>query len=170
MAITPEQKWKSSILEYRKKCLKIMKISDSIRYVGVINEYGRTLTGMITPKIKPLLKAEDVKNEFFIISTLMTLRKVFDKSLEGTDPGKELVKPSPGAFKKIFDAFGAKLPVVGRNIQPGKFISTSIEGVSLSLMTGNSPWVRVNISPDALEKMITIAEKTGEIEEPVLSF
>jgi len=85
MPITPEQKWKNSILEYRKMCQKIMKISDSIRYVGVINEYGRTLTGMIKPSIKPLLKAEEVKNEFFIISTLMTLRKVFDKSLGKLD-------------------------------------------------------------------------------------
>jgi len=85
MAKTPEQKWKISILEYRKKCQKIIKISDSIRYVGVINEYGRTLTGMIKPNIKPLLKAEEVKNEFFIISTLMTLRKVFDKSLGKLD-------------------------------------------------------------------------------------
>ena len=85
MAETPEQKWKISILEYRKKCQKIIKISDSIRYVGVINEYGRTLTGMIKPNIKPLLKAEEVKNEFFIISTLMTLRRVFDKSLGRLD-------------------------------------------------------------------------------------
>jgi len=85
MAKTPEQKWKNSILEYRKKCQKIIKISDSIRYVGVINEYGRTLTGMIKPNIKPLLKAEEVKNEFFIISTLMTLRRVFDKSLGKLD-------------------------------------------------------------------------------------
>ena len=85
MAITPQQKWKNSIIDHRKKCQKIMKISDSIRYVGVINEYGRTLTGMIKPSIKPLLKAEEVKNEFFIISTLMTLRKVFDKSLGKLD-------------------------------------------------------------------------------------
>ena len=85
MAKTPQEKWKSSILEYRKRCQKIIKISDSIRYVGVINEYGRTLTGMIKPNIKPLLKAEEVKNEFFIISTLMTLRKVFDKSLGKLD-------------------------------------------------------------------------------------
>jgi len=85
MAKTPEQKWKTSILEYRKKCQKIIKISDSIRYVGIINEYGRTLTGMIKPNIKPLLKAEEVKNEFFIISTLMTLRRVFDKSLGKLD-------------------------------------------------------------------------------------
>ena len=74
MIRTPEQKWKESILTYRKKCQQILKISESIRYVGVINEYGRTLTGIIKPGIKPLLGSEDAKNEFFIISNLITLR------------------------------------------------------------------------------------------------
>jgi hypothetical protein len=40
-----------------------------------VNAYGRTLTGIVRPDVKPLLKAEQVKNEFFIMSTLMTLRK-----------------------------------------------------------------------------------------------
>ena len=75
MVTTPEQKWKSAILEYRKKCQKIMSASKSVRYAGVINEYGRTLTGIVRPGVKPLLKSEQVKNEFFIISTLMTLRQ-----------------------------------------------------------------------------------------------
>ena len=74
MIRTPEQKWKESILTYRKKCQQILKISESIRYVGAINEYGRTLTGIIKPGIKPLLGSEDAKNEFFIISNLITLR------------------------------------------------------------------------------------------------
>lgn len=74
MAKTPEQKWKESIQDYRKKCQQILNVSKSIRYVGVINEYGRTLTGIIRPEIKPLLKSEDAKNEFFIISNLITLR------------------------------------------------------------------------------------------------
>lgn len=74
MAKTPEQKWKESIQNYRKKCQQILNISKSIRYVGVINEYGRTLTGIIRPGIKPLLRSEDAKNEFFIISNLITLR------------------------------------------------------------------------------------------------
>lgn len=74
MTKTPEQKWKESIQNYRKKCQQILNISKSIRYVGVINEYGRTLTGIIRPEIKPLLKSEDAKNEFFIISNLITLR------------------------------------------------------------------------------------------------
>ena len=68
MAKTPEQKWTESIQGYRKKCQQVLNLSKSIRYVGVINKYGRTLTGIIRPGIKPLLKSEDAKNEFFIIS------------------------------------------------------------------------------------------------------
>ena len=75
MADTPQQKWKSLIIAYRKKCQKILGVSKSVRYTGVINEYGRTLTGIVKPGIMPLWTSEQIKNEFFIISTLMTLRK-----------------------------------------------------------------------------------------------
>ena len=85
MAKTSEQKWKEAIIGYRKKCQKILNVSKNIRYVGVINEYGRTLTGMIRPGIKPLLKSEQARNEFFIISTLMALRKILDSSLGKLD-------------------------------------------------------------------------------------
>ncbi len=77
MVKTPQQKWKDAIVAYRKKCQKILGVSKSVRYAGIINEYGRTLTGMIRPKMMPLWSAEQVKNEFFIISTLMTLRKSY---------------------------------------------------------------------------------------------
>ncbi|MEX2193512.1 MAG: hypothetical protein WD717_09085 [Nitrosarchaeum sp.] len=75
MVKTPAEIWKDKVIQYRKKCQSILQLSNSIRYVGVINAYGRTLTGIIRPNVKPLLKSEQVKNEFFIISTLMTLRK-----------------------------------------------------------------------------------------------
>ncbi|KAF6242729.1 hypothetical protein C6988_05945 [Nitrosopumilus sp. b1] len=75
MVKTPQDKWNDTILKLRKQCQNIMKVSDNIRYAGVINEYGRTLTGMVKPGIKPLLKSEQVKNEFFIMSTLITLRQ-----------------------------------------------------------------------------------------------
>lgn len=74
MVKTPQEKWKDSIQKYKKTCQKILVISKSIRYAGAINEYGRTLTGIIRPGIKPLLKSEQAKNEFFIVSTLITLR------------------------------------------------------------------------------------------------
>jgi len=75
MIKTPADKWKDVVVKYRKQCQHILKISTSIRYAGVINVYGRTLTGLVRPDLKPLLKSEQVKNEFFIISTLMSLRK-----------------------------------------------------------------------------------------------
>lgn len=75
MAKTPSEIWKDKIIQYRKKCQSIIGLSNSIRYVGIVNAYGRTLTGIVRPNVKPLLKSEQVKNEFFIISTLMTLRK-----------------------------------------------------------------------------------------------
>ena len=75
MEKTPADKWKDAIIKYRKKCQNILEVSKSIRYAGVINIYGRTLTGIVRSNLKPLLKSEQVKNEFFIISTLMSLRK-----------------------------------------------------------------------------------------------
>ena len=75
MVKTPAEKWKDTIIKYKKQCQNILKLSNSIRYAGVINLYGRTLTGIVRPNLKPLLKSEQVKNEFFVISTLMSLRK-----------------------------------------------------------------------------------------------
>ena len=75
MVKTPAERWKDTIIKYKKQCQNILKLSNSIRYAGVINLYGRTLTGIVRPNLKPLLKSEQVKNEFFIISTLMSLRK-----------------------------------------------------------------------------------------------
>ena len=75
MVKTLADKWKDTIIKYRKQCQSILKLSNSIRYTGVINVYGRTLTGIINPSLKPLLKSEHLKNEFFIVSNLMSLRK-----------------------------------------------------------------------------------------------
>jgi hypothetical protein len=75
MVKTPAEKWKDTIINYRKKCQKIIQISKTVRYAGAINEYGRTLTGIVRSDVTPLLKSEQIKNEFFILSTLMNLRK-----------------------------------------------------------------------------------------------
>jgi len=81
MVKTPADKWKDTVMKYRKQCQNILKISKNIRYAGVINVYGRTLAGIVNPKLKPLLKSEQVKNEFFILSTLMSLRKDTSKTV-----------------------------------------------------------------------------------------
>lgn len=82
---TPEQRWKESVIEYRKKCQKIIGISKSIRYAGVINQFGRTLTGIIKPGLRPLLNPESAKNEFFIMSNLITLRHSQAKAFGNLD-------------------------------------------------------------------------------------
>ena len=75
MVKTPAEKWKDNIVKYRKQCQNILEISNNLRYAGIVNAYGRTLTGMIKPSLKPLLQSEDFKNELFVISTLISLRK-----------------------------------------------------------------------------------------------
>ena len=81
MVKTPAEKWKDTIISYRKKCQKIIQVSKSIRYAGVINAYGRTLAGIVRSDVKPLLKSEQIKNEFFILSTLMNMRKESEKAV-----------------------------------------------------------------------------------------
>lgn len=51
----------------------------------MINEFGRTLTGIIQPGLKPLLSPESAKNEFFIVSNLMTLRQSQAKAFGSLD-------------------------------------------------------------------------------------
>ena len=75
MVKTPADKWKDAVVKYRKQCQNILKLSANIRYAGVVNAHGRTLSGLVKPSLKPLLKSEQVKNEFFILSTLISLRK-----------------------------------------------------------------------------------------------
>jgi len=74
MVKTPAEKWKDVVIKYRKHCQKILQVSKNVRYAGIVNAYGRTLTGIIQPNLKPLLKSEDFKNELFVISTLISLR------------------------------------------------------------------------------------------------
>ena len=74
MVKTPADKWKDAVIKYRKQCKSILQLSDNVRYAGVINGYGRTLTGIIQPTLRPLLKSEHAKNEFSIMSTLLSLR------------------------------------------------------------------------------------------------
>ncbi len=75
MEEAPAQKWSEGITTYKNRCRRIVASSASVRYAGVINEFGRTLTGAPRPGIKPLLRSDQAKNEFFVASTLMSMRK-----------------------------------------------------------------------------------------------
>ena len=74
MEKTSVQKWENSLLIYKKHCKQIIAISKSIRYVGIINEYGKTLSGAIKSEIKPLFSRAQVRDEFFAVSSFMKLR------------------------------------------------------------------------------------------------
>jgi hypothetical protein len=74
MQKTPNQKWNEQIAQYRKQCQSILELSKSIRYVGLINEYGRTLTGIFRPSLDTLLSSEPARNEFFLVSTMLAMR------------------------------------------------------------------------------------------------
>jgi len=85
MQKTPDQKWKEHIIQCRKKCQSILEISKSIRYVGLVNEYGTTLTGILRPGLTTLLSRESARNEFFLVSTLLTMRNKASSALGKMD-------------------------------------------------------------------------------------
>ncbi|MGI0072510.1 MAG: hypothetical protein ACREA3_01705 [Nitrosotalea sp.] len=85
MQKTPNQQWGEEISQYRKKCQKVLTISQSIRYVGLINPYGRTLTGVVRPGTNILLKSDAARNEFFLVSTLFNMRNKTSSSIGNMD-------------------------------------------------------------------------------------
>jgi len=70
-----EKAWTKSIIVHRKKCEMILSFSKNIRYAGVFNEYGRTISGKIRPGVKPLFSSNAVREEFFAIASIMKLRR-----------------------------------------------------------------------------------------------
>ena len=85
MQKTPSQKWNEQITQYRKKCQSILELSKSIRYVGLVNEYGRTLTGIFRPGLATLLSNEPARNEFFLVSTMLAMRNKASSALGNMD-------------------------------------------------------------------------------------
>ena len=60
-------------------------MSQSVRYVGLVNSYGRTLTGIIRPGTNIILKSEPARNEFFLMSTLSSMRNKVSSALGNMD-------------------------------------------------------------------------------------
>ena len=79
------QSWAKIVTQNRKKCEKILSISKDIRYAGVFNEYGRTISGKIKPGIKPIFSPDSVRHEFFAIASMMRLREKTSKSLRDVE-------------------------------------------------------------------------------------
>lgn len=73
MSAGPSERWKNIAENHAKICKGILKLSDSVRYVGALNRYGRTLAGFIRPGTKPMLGREQAKNEFFVLSAILRM-------------------------------------------------------------------------------------------------
>ncbi|MDC0168281.1 hypothetical protein OAI77_01410 [Candidatus Nitrosopelagicus sp.] len=73
--------WAKTVTQNRKKCEKILESSKDVRYAGVFNEYGRTISGKIRPGVKPIFSPDSVRHEFFAIATMMRLREKTSKTL-----------------------------------------------------------------------------------------
>ena len=69
---------------YQDKCIAFLDISEKIRYVGIINRFGRTLSGKLRKNVKPLLSPEQARDEHFIESMRQQLRNSFESSIGKT--------------------------------------------------------------------------------------
>ena len=68
---------KDAIQKNKEKCGKILSLSKRIRYVGMINDFGRTIAGKLRVGMVPLLNPEQAINDHFIEATRNNLRKAF---------------------------------------------------------------------------------------------
>jgi hypothetical protein len=69
----------------RQLCRDILALSPKIRYVGMLNKFGRTLAGQLRKGVVPLLKPDESRNEHFIEATRDRLRKDFESSIGNTE-------------------------------------------------------------------------------------
>ena len=71
-------------LKNKENCHNLLLLSQRIRYVGLINNFGKTIAGQLRPGLLPLLTVEQAINEHFIDATRNQLRKAFDSTLGAT--------------------------------------------------------------------------------------
>ncbi len=69
------------IRKHKETCDKILAISPKIRYVGMINAFGKTIAGDLKKGVRPYFKPEEARDEFFITAIRESLRKAFTTSL-----------------------------------------------------------------------------------------
>ena len=81
MSDTPSEVWAAKIVTCKEKCREIVSSSSSVRFAIAINEFGRTLTGASQGGMRPLLSRVQARNEFYMISALLTLRKANSDAL-----------------------------------------------------------------------------------------
>src|SRR5919199_3371305 len=69
----------------RETCGTILGLSPKIRYVGIMNKFGRTLVAQLRKGVVPLFKVDEARNEFFLEAIRIQLRKNFESSIGKTE-------------------------------------------------------------------------------------
>lgn len=64
-----------AIQKNKETCKKIQSISSRIRYVGMINDFGRTIAGQLRSGVVPLFNTDQAINDHFVEATRNKLRK-----------------------------------------------------------------------------------------------
>lgn len=65
-------------------CRQILGLSPKIRYVGLMNEFGRTISGQLRKGVIPLFSPDEARDENFLEATRNQLRKKFEKAIGKT--------------------------------------------------------------------------------------
>jgi hypothetical protein len=70
--------------ENRKLCRQFLELSPKIRYVGLMNNFGRTISGQLRKGVIPLFSPEEARDENFLEATRNQLRKKFEEAIGKT--------------------------------------------------------------------------------------
>lgn len=65
-------------------CRQFLELSPKIRYVGLMNNFGRTISGQLRKDVIPLFSPGEARDENFLEATRNQLRKKFEKAIGKT--------------------------------------------------------------------------------------
>jgi hypothetical protein len=80
-----QQQEEESQKKHRETCHTILALSPKIRYVGIMNKFGRTLVAQLRKGVLPLFRVDEARNEFFVEAIRNQLRKNFESSIGKTE-------------------------------------------------------------------------------------
>ena len=70
--------------EKKKLCRQFLELSPKIRYVGLMNDFGRTISGQLRKGVIPLFSPDEARDENFLEANRNQLRRKFEKSIGKT--------------------------------------------------------------------------------------
>jgi hypothetical protein len=68
----------------KKLCRQFLELSPKIRYVGLMNNFGRTLSGQLRKGVVPLFSPDEARDENFLEATRNQLRQKFEEAIGKT--------------------------------------------------------------------------------------